>query len=167
MNDGGKKRRLPVLGASGSESRRPVWQWALLGSLAALLAWSALALPILSRKRRALGELAGRPIDDPAFVDALASVPPDELARFGLVWSLVDIAALMLSVALGAWIVVRFGEPRQPNWAGTLTGLATTGFIVALSIVQSGLSLSLFVSVFFGAFAGFVGARMAHFGRKG
>src|SRR5262245_25544348 len=92
------KRHLPVLRTSGGdaaaadEEARPAWQWVLLGAVATVLGWLALAMIVNS------------------VVGTRAPEAESSVARFNLVLAAANGLALALSAAGGGYMVGRLSE---------------------------------------------------------
>lgn len=112
------RRRLPVLKSQGDDSPpRPRWQWVGFGTLAILLAW----LPLTQ-----LSALIVRRVVD-ARLEALEQDEPEGL--FLVVW-LLPMGALLLSGALGGYVLSRWGERcgwREAAVSGALVAVLAIG----------------------------------------
>lgn len=129
------RRRLPVVQNnpdSDTNNEPPPWHWVPLGALVSLVVGAVLSRSLyVPFQQRWIERVYGHPRSVAEFRRVDAQVPQAVRTTLELELSLAAMAVATISVAIGAFVVGRFGPQTQPRH-GTLAGITTMAVTVLL-----------------------------------
>ncbi len=143
MTSPAARRHLPVLqgpatpapatpaASSGDAAEPPAWHWIPMGTVISVVAFALLAQGAAALSVRLLGRVYP-PHATPAQIAAIRASRGASAVATELAAGAVPLAALVASVALGGFVIGRWGE-RTNARHGTLSGLVTAGLFWAVT----------------------------------
>lgn len=170
-----EKRRLPIIsnsapaapgqagspGGGGGEEQPPPWHWVPIGALVAIVSGVLLSksffMPYMQRQ---FERVYGRPANAAEFDRIDRALPAAARDALHLRLALAAVPVALLAVALGGFVVGRFGGGRTNARHGTLAGITAMLLVVLLagrSVTLGGL-LGYMALVPFGGLVGYLGA---------